>query len=164
MSGEESGVWGVLEVNAKPPGFDERLALNTEQLIWNSDNHMFLVTNNNNNSDSTESEFWFNISIYSHHLRIKAKRLTERNSNKPEKELCLNTLFGVPGLPRLACPTIGLLLSLDIAPCCGEVKPSGSRQESTSSRDEQSASPEVSEDTLIRSQFTSWRRRGREIH
>lgn len=80
--------------------------------------------------------------------------------NKPEKELCLNTLLGVPGLARLACPTTGLLQSLDMVPCCGEVKPSGSRQESISSSEEQSASPEVSEDTLIPSQFTSWQEGG----
>lgn len=49
----------------------------------------------------------------------------------------------------------GLLLSLDIAPCWGEVKPSGSRHESLSSSEEQSASAEVSEDTLIRSQLAS---------
>lgn len=54
----------------------------------------------------------------------------------------------------------GLLLSLDMVPCWGEVKPSGSRQESLSSSEEQSASAEVSEDTLIRSQFTSCRRGG----
>lgn len=42
-----------------------------------------------------------------------------------------------------------------MAPCCGEVKPSGSRHESLSSSEEQSASAEVSEDTLIRSQLTS---------
>ena len=75
--------------------------------------------------------------------------------NKPEKELCLNTLLGVLGLPRLVCPTTGLLLSLVTLPCCGEVKPSGSRQESLSSSEEQSASPEVREDTLILSQFAS---------
>lgn len=49
----------------------------------------------------------------------------------------------------------GLLLSLDMVPCCGEVKPSRSRHESLSSSEEQSASAEVSEDTLIRSQLTS---------
>lgn len=49
----------------------------------------------------------------------------------------------------------GLLLSLDMAPCCGEVKPSKSKHESLSSSEEQSASAEVSEDTLIRSQLTS---------
>lgn len=49
----------------------------------------------------------------------------------------------------------GLLLSRDMAPCCGEVKPSGSRHESLSSSEKQSASAEVSEDTLIRSQLTS---------
>lgn len=37
---------------------------------------MFLVTNNNN-SDSKGYFFFNNFSIYSHHLRIKAKRLTE---------------------------------------------------------------------------------------
>lgn len=81
--------------------------------------------------------------------------------NEPEKELCLNTLLGVLGLPRLVWPTTGLLLSLDMLPCCGEVKPSGSRQESLSCSEEQSASPEVREDTLIRSQFTSCGRGGR---
>lgn len=80
--------------------------------------------------------------------------------NTPEKELCLNTLFGVLGLPRLVWPATGLLLSLDTLPCWGEVKPSGSRQESLSSSEEQSASPEVTEDTLIRSQFTSCRKGG----
>lgn len=114
-----------------------------------------LWSSNNSNSDSTGYFFI----IFQSTLKIDWK-----NSNKPEKELCLNTLLGVPGLPRLECPAIGLLLSLDIVPCCGEVKPSGSRQESTSSRDEQSASPEVSEDTLIWSQFTSWRKRGGDFY
>lgn len=77
--------------------------------------------------------------------------------NKPEKELCLNTLLGVQGLPKVAWPTTGLLLSRDMLPCCGEVKPSGSRQESRSSSEEQSASADVSEDTLMRSQFASCR-------
>lgn len=83
--------------------------------------------------------------------------------NKPEKELCLNTLLGVLGLPRLVWPTIGLLLSRDMLPCWGEVKPSGSRQESLSRSEEQSASPDVSEDTLIWSQFESCRRGVRKI-
>lgn len=58
----------------------------------------------------------------------------------------------------------GLLLSLDMVPCCGEVKPSRSRHESLSSNEEQSASAEVSEDTLIWSQLTSCGGRGEQEH
>lgn len=51
-----------------------------------------------------------------------------------------------------------------MVPCCGEVKPSRSRHESLSSSEEQSASAEVSEDTLIRSQLTSCGSGGEQEH
>lgn len=120
----------------------------------NSDLQVFLFEQNDN-----VAEYIFTISK-GRIATVLYLQNEEKMFNQPEKELCLNTLLGLLGLLRLVrWAAAGLLLTRDVFPCWGEVKPWGSRQESLSSSEEDSTSAEVKEEMLIRSLFPSCKKK-----